>query len=101
MAREIKIKVIVKHCKTKDGKKEFDAYRAVQADGKLIDCRFQAHIQNIPKENFVMLVRSDEINISKAYEYPRLWVANVLEFMSVPTAKTEGEDGEAGEQLPF
>lgn len=96
--RELNIKVIVKHCKTKDGKKEFDAYRAVQTDGTLIDCRFQAHITNIPKENFILKTTSDKVNISRRYEYPRLWVADVISFEPVHRAADAATDGD---DLPF
>ena len=107
------IKVIVKHCKTRDGKKDFDAYRAVQTDGKLMDCRFRACVTNIPKENFVMKVDAAKMNVSRQYEYPRLWVSEVIEFAPVPrngdggaadafgVATTVGAADNADEPLPF
>ena len=97
MAREVTIKVIVKHCVTKDGSnKKFDAYRAVQKDGTLLDCRFRMCVKGIPTENFLMRVNSADINISNKYEYPRLWVSNVLDFMPI-----EAQHAEDTDDLPF
>ena len=94
MARTIEIKVIAKACKTKDGK-SFTAYRAVQNDGKLIDCHFRKVVGNIPETDFVMVVNSNDINISNQYQYPRLWVSAVQEFKTPNAAPIDDGD------LPF
>lgn len=95
------IKVLVRHCKTKDGKKEFDSYRAVQKDGKLIDCRFQQCVTGIPKDHFIMKVDATKMNISRAYEYPRLWVSDVIEFAPVPRATIADMNESDEAPLPF
>lgn len=99
-ARDIRtIKVIVKHCQTKDGKKKFDAYRAVQTDGRLIDCRFNMTVpqSSIPTERFLMRVDATQMNVSRAYEYPRLYVKNVVEFLPIVGNSPAASD----EDLPF
>ena len=93
------IKVIVKHCEVKTGKdagRKFDAYRAVQKDGKLMDCHFRRTVSNIPAENFIMRVDASKMNVSRKYQYPRLWVTEVIEFVPVDYNATE-----ANEDLPF
>lgn len=88
------IKVIARNCKCKDGR-TFVAYRAVQKDGTLIDCRFRRSVTDIPTSNFIMTVNHGDANISKAREFPCLWVSAVVSFEPVPRNAAEGED------LPF
>ena len=94
------IKVIVRHCTVKKGPqtgKKFDAYRAVQNHGVLIDCHFRREVANIPCENFLMRVDASKMNVSHKYEYPRLWVSEVIEFLPVKREEENVEDVE----LPF
>lgn len=88
------IKVIARECKCKDGR-TFTAYRAVQKDGTLIDCRFRRSVTDIPTGNFIMTVNKGDANISKAREFPCLWVSSVVSFDPVPRTAAEGEE------LPF
>lgn len=93
------VKVIVRHCTVKQGPqagKNFDAYRAVSKDGTLMDCHFRRAVANIPSENFLMRVDASKMNVSRKYEYPRLWVSEVIEFLPVQRIETPDE-----EDLPF
>lgn len=74
--KEVKVKVY--HKQTKDGKK-FNTYRAVQKDGKLIDCKFRKDVVSLPTEDCIIVVNVNNMNISYAKEYPALWVAQIEE----------------------
>ena len=94
-ARKIEIVVIAKPCKTKDGK-QFTAYRAVQNDGRLIDCHFRKVCGVLPEHDFVMTVMSDKINVATNYRYPRLWVSEIVAINEVNTTADATAD-----DLPF
>lgn len=72
--KEVKVKVY--HKQTKDGKK-FDTYRAVQKDGKLIDCKFRKDVKVLPTEDCIIVVKVKNMNISYSKEYPALWMAEI------------------------
>lgn len=78
--KKIKIKAIPR--KTKDGK-EFISYRAVQNDGKLIDCRFTRDVKNAPEKTSYVMVDPSQMNISYSYEYPRLWIKRIEEIIPI------------------
>lgn len=71
------IKIIVRKGKTKDGK-EFDAYKMVKENGKLIDLHFR---KNVETSKFAGLskftVDVGYCQISENYEFPRVYVGDV------------------------
>lgn len=77
---EKKIEIIVGTATTRDGKKTFNTYKAVQKDGKLIDCRFTKAVGAIPEKFNEITVELDDINIDKTRRFPVLWVKAVKEF---------------------
>lgn len=87
----IEVRVIAKACKTKDGK-TFTAYRAVQKDGKLIDCHFRKVCGVLPEANFIMKAKKGDLKINKSYLYPRLWVKGIVEIVNPETTAAAVED---------
>lgn len=78
--KEIKIKV--KEIEIKKGPnkgKKFDSYRAVQKDGKLIDCRFRQEVKDLPTEDCYIVVDVDNMNYDRSREFPRLWIHAIEE----------------------
>lgn len=76
--KELKnIKIIVKKGKTKDGK-EFDAYKMVQENGKLIDLHFRKTVET---SKFAGLnkftVDVGYCQVSENFEFPRVYVGDV------------------------
>ena len=78
-----KITVEAREMQTKDGSKKFFAYRSVMKDGRYMDTRFVKEISNVPKNDFVMHVLDENINITKNRKYPILWVKSVEQFESM------------------
>lgn len=71
------IKVIVRQGKTKDGK-EFDAYKMVQENGKLIDLHFRKDVETSKFAGLKKFTCNAEyVQISEAYEFPRVYVGGV------------------------
>lgn len=75
--REIRIKG--REVELADGR-SFMAFRAVQKDGKMIDCRFRSDCNLIPKESGTITVAAKDMNVNRAGEYPVLWVKHVINF---------------------
>ena len=94
MSNQIEIKIIAQKRATKDGK-TFIAYRAVQKDGKLIDCHFRKTCGNLPESNFVIKVNRADVNINRAYQYPKLWVSAIIEIINPEQTTNSADD------LPF
>lgn len=75
-------KIIVKDCKSKDGKKEFKTFKLVDEanNGKLVDCvmcktidpAMRAELEKHHKANV-----EGDISISENYEYPKAFVRTI------------------------
>ena len=92
MANDVKvleIPVIVKEFETKEGKK-FNAFKAVQNNGKLIDLKFQRVVKNVPEQNCIIKVLPENVNIDKTRQFPVLWCKKVEEII-VPKYETSSE----------
>lgn len=92
MANDVKvleIKVIVREYETKEGKK-FNAFKAVQNNGKLIDLKFTRAVKNIPEQNCIIKVLPENVNIDKTRQFPVLWCKKVEEII-VPKYETSTE----------
>ncbi len=76
----LEISVIVKEYETKEGKK-FNAFKAVQNNGKLIDLKFQRVVKNLPEENCIIKVKPENINIDKNRQFPVLWCKKIEEII--------------------
>lgn len=74
---EIKISQ-VKEITAGDGKK-FKAYKAVQKNGNLIDCKFKNDVTNKPQEPCIIVVPEDQANVDTRKQYPVLWVGEIIE----------------------
>lgn len=70
------IEIIAKPCKTADGR-TFTAYKAVQKNGKTIDCKFRRACGSIPEEDFFIDVGYTNMNVSINTKYPVLWIAKI------------------------
>lgn len=91
-----KIEIIKRVVTTKEGK-SFDTFKAVQKNGKLIDCKFTKDVKNLPDESCFMYVEEDKINIDKNKKYPTLWVKKVVKYeesISKETTLDEFDDAE-------
>lgn len=74
-----KIELIKKTATTKDGR-NFNTFKGVQKDGKLIDVKFTKDVKNVPNESGIIVVPVDKINIDKNRKYPVCWVKEIKEF---------------------
>ena len=71
------IKVIVRKGKTKDGK-EFNAYKYVQENGKLVDLHFRKDVEVSKFEGLNKFkVKVGYFQLANNYEYPRIYAGNV------------------------
>lgn len=75
------IEIVSKKMKTNDGK-EFTSYRAVQKDGKLMDCRFTRDVGAVPDGVVSVEVQPGFFNVSYAKKYPCLWIKKVERFIT-------------------
>lgn len=88
----IKIEIIKKVATTKDGR-NFDTFKGVQKDGKLIDVKFTKDVKNVPQESGIIHVLPEKVNIDKNRKYPVCWVKEIKEFEPKSTTlNTEIED---------
>lgn len=85
----LEIKVIVREYETKEGKK-FNAFKALQSNGKLIDLKFQRVVKNVPEENCIIKVKHENINIDRTRQFPVLWCKKIEEII-VPKYDTSNE----------
>ncbi len=76
----LEIKVIVREYETREGKK-FNAFKAVQNNGKLIDLRFQRVVKNLPEQNCIIKVLPENINIDRNRQFPCLWCKKIEEII--------------------
>lgn len=80
--------VLVKDCKTKDGKKSFKSYKIVDNDngGKLVDCVMCKTIDSKMKAELDTMYKAKikgDISISHNYEYPKAFVRTIDEIEKV------------------
>ena len=96
------IKIIPSRHKTKDGTKEFIAFKAVQKDGKLIDCRFTKACGAVPDDVCEIVVKDENANIDRNRLYPVLWVKKCESIKTRAEKDKESIDVEYDEDyLPF
>ena len=81
-----KIEIIKRVVTTKDGK-SFDTFKAVQKDGKLIDCKFTRDVKNLPTESCMMFVEKENINVNRSGKYPVVWVKKVEKYEESKTIR--------------
>lgn len=77
----LEIPVLVKEFETKEGKK-FNAFKAVQKNGKLIDLKFQRVVKNLPEQNCIIKVLPENINLDKTRQFPALWCKKIEEIIT-------------------
>ena len=73
-------KIIVKDCKSKDGKKSFKTFKLVGENGKLIDCVMCKSIEASKRaelESFYKAKVVGDISINYNYEYPKAFVRSL------------------------
>lgn len=96
--RETKeLKIIATERTTRDGAKTFTAYKAVQADGRLMTAKFTQDCPNVPKVSAFVTVPIEAMNISRSKEYPELWIREVVSFIPVGERNAEREAQKAEE----
>jgi len=87
-ARSIKIKA---HLVEPKGKPSFYGYKAVLADGTLIDARFTKASKTMPDKDCVVSVPEGGCNVSYAKEYPVLYINQVTEVIENAVDKEKRE----------
>lgn len=70
------IKVYAEEKTTTDGRKFF-SYKTPTKNGRLITCKFRQECSNVPKENALVTVDIDNMNMQKNSEFPCLWVSAI------------------------
>lgn len=81
----MKIKVIAKPCKTKDGK-DFTAFKMVDESnkGKLIDLHFKQDVDTKQfKDMHKFVIEANVVQISENFEFPRVYVGEVDETKTI------------------
>lgn len=78
------IKIIKKTLATKDGKK-FDVFKAVQKNGKLIDCKFTKEVKEKPSKSCTIKVDENYMNVDNSRLYACLWIKKIEEIIDNPT----------------
>lgn len=73
-----RIKVIVAHKKTKDGK-AFDTYKTFSKNGRPTELKFREEVEGKPKEDCYITVNTDNMNVNTSGEYPVCWVKGKIE----------------------
>ena len=81
-----KIEILKRTITTKEGK-SFDAFKAVQKDGKLIDLKKKKEVKNLPSESCFMFVEKENLNVNRSGKYPVVWVAKVEKYEESKTIR--------------
>lgn len=76
------VKIVVKDCKSKDGKKEFKSFKLVDTEngGKLIDCVMCKSIEATKLAELSgahKAIVEGDISINNNYEYPKAFVRSL------------------------
>lgn len=81
MLKEISISVKLVKFTGEDGKeKTFNAFTTFSNTGEKLDVRFvKDAVAKAPKENCIVVVDSADMNISRKFKYPRLYIQAVTE----------------------
>ena len=75
--KELHIRIIeVKEMTSKEGRK-FTVYKSLTKDGKLIDTKFRKEVKDLPTGPCMLVVDSDQCNVTKNTQYPTLWIKEV------------------------
>lgn len=93
----VNIKIIARKFKRKSDGSEFTAYRAVQRDGKLVECHFRKACGAIPDTSFIATVPRTDVKMDYSHEYPRVWLHSIA---SIVTLAEQWVTVEA-DDLPF
>ena len=74
-----KIKLIKRQGKTKDGK-QFDAYKLVKENGKLIDAHFKKECNmSIFADGSKFELEAGYVQVCENYEFPRVYIGEIDE----------------------
>lgn len=74
--RTKQIEVLVKECKTKDGR-DFLGYKVVCKDGRLMDVSFCRNVKAIEK-NSIITAYEEDLSLDKNRKYPRLYIRGYI-----------------------
>lgn len=92
------IEILTKKIET--DKSTFTGYKAVQKNGKLIDCKFRRELVNVPDystSRFFVDVETGDCNIDKTRKFPVLWISKVIEIKE--SKKSSADDSVIAEMF--
>lgn len=87
----IRLEIVVKQVTKKDGG-QFTAYETFTKENVRIDVRFVRKAKDkAPKENCFIIVNRSDVNLSRKYRYPRLYVNDIvsIEETSINTSQDD------------
>ena len=89
MAKETKVlEIEVRKVEWEGG--TFLAYNTFTKNNERLDVRFVKHATaKAPKENCFIEVDVSQMNISRKYRYPRLYVQDIVKVIERPTSKND------------
>ena len=89
MAKETKVlEIEVREVEWEGGK--FLAYNTFTKNNERLDVRFvKDAFAKAPKENCFIEVDTSQMNISRKYRYPRLYVQDIVKVIERPTSKND------------
>lgn len=93
----VDVKIIARKFKRKSDGGEFTAYRAVQRDGKLIECHFRKACGAIPDTSFIATVPRSDVKMDYSHEYPRVWLHSISAIVTL----AEQAAAASADDLPF
>ncbi|OQA77204.1 MAG: hypothetical protein BWY30_01147 [Tenericutes bacterium ADurb.Bin239] len=89
MAKETKLLEIEVREVAWEGK-SFLAYNTFTKNNERLDVRFVKHATaKAPKENCFIEVDTSQMNISRKYRYPRLYIQDIIKVVDRPTSKND------------
>ena len=89
MAKETKLLEIEVREVAWEGK-TFLAYNTFTKNNERLDVRFVKHATaKAPKENCFIEVDTSQMNISRKYRYPRLYIQDIIKVVDRPTSKND------------
>lgn len=89
MAKETKVlEIEVREVEWEGGK--FLAYNTFTKNNERLDVRFvKEATAKAPKENCFIEVDTSQMNISRKYRYPRLYIQDIIKVVERPTSKND------------
>lgn len=84
------LEVVVRDIQVDDVK--FKAYKTYQKNGRAIDLKFPNDVANKPKENCIIVVKIENMNLQTNTKYPRLWVKQIEEIKPLSRPKNNTEE---------